>query len=147
MRVILFIVSLLFTVQGVFSQGNSTVDLKITITGIKEVGGNVSVNLFKTSDGFPEDPSKAYLYKTIKADHSKESVYFMNLSPGIYAFAVLHDENENDEMDKNFLGIPTEGFAFSNNYKPKIKSPAFVDAAFSVEQKDTSVEVEMLYFL
>ena len=34
---------------------------------------------------------------------------FGGLRPGVYAVAVLHDENQNDEMDFNFLGMPLEG--------------------------------------
>lgn len=129
----------------IYSQGGA--DLKITVTGIKDQGGQISVNLFNTEKGFPEDATKAFLYKTIQLNSSSESIYFIDLPPGRYAFAILHDANENGVMEKNFLGIPKEGFAFSNNYKPLIKSPSFSQAAFELTKNDTSLVVEMIYFL
>jgi uncharacterized protein (DUF2141 family) len=141
----LIILILLFLPSVNYAQNG--INLKITVTGLKDVGGKLSVNLFNTESGFPEEAEKAYLYKTIDVNSESESVYFINIPAGLYAFAVLHDTNENGEMEKNFLGIPKEGFAFSNNYKPLVKSPSFSQAAFELGEKDTAVVVEMIYML
>jgi uncharacterized protein (DUF2141 family) len=44
----------------------------------------------------------------------------------------LADLNNNDKLDKNFLGIPTEPFAFSNNVKPRLAAPRFEECKFTV---------------
>lgn len=40
---------------------------------------------------------------------------FDKLQPGKYAFQFIHDENNNKKLDTNWLGIPNEGFGYSNN--------------------------------
>ena len=42
---------------------------------------------------------------------------FNDIPPGTYAIAVFHDENANGKLDKNFLGIPCEGYGASNNVR------------------------------
>jgi uncharacterized protein (DUF2141 family) len=54
------------------------------------------------------------------------------LAPGEWAVAVSQDLNNNDKLDKNFLGIPTEPFAFSNNVKPRLSAPRFEECKFTV---------------
>ena len=63
---------------------------------------------------------------------------------GIYALAIYQDENKNGKIDKNFLGIPTEHYAFSNDYKPTIKAPAFKDCKFPYNEKTNSITMRMI---
>ena len=37
---------------------------------------------------------------------------FKGLKDGVYAIAIIHDENTNGKLDTNFIGIPAEGVAF-----------------------------------
>ena len=49
-------------------------------------------------------------------------------------------------MDYNFLGIPKEGFGFSNYYHTGLTKPKLNSFAFEVlENKNTKVEVKMKY--
>lgn len=48
-----------------------------------------------------------------------------NLKPGKYAFKYFHDENKNKKLDTNWIGIPTEGFGFSNNAEGTFGPPSF----------------------
>lgn len=52
--------------------------------------------------------------------------------PGRYAAAFFHDEDGDRVLDKNFLGIPTEGYAFSRDAHAALSAPAFERAAFDV---------------
>ena len=51
---------------------------------------------------------------------------------GRYAAAFFHDEDGDRVLDKNFLGIPTEGYAFSRDAHAALSAPAFERAAFDV---------------
>ncbi len=42
---------------------------------------------------------------------------FEDIPPGRYALAVIHDENMNGKLDANWLGVPKEGYGFSNDAK------------------------------
>ena len=52
-----------------------------------------------------------------------------NITDGEIAVLVYHDENSNGRIDKNFIGIPREPLAISNNYQPK-GPPSFARASF-----------------
>ena len=57
---------------------------------------------------------------------------FENVPAGVYAVSVFHDINSNQELDKNFLGIPKEGYGASKNKLPFASAPGFEDNKFSV---------------
>ncbi len=47
-------------------------------------------------------------------------------------------------MNQNFLGIPKEGYAFSNNASGTFGPPDFKDAAFKLEDEIT-ITIKMGY--
>jgi len=55
-----------------------------------------------------------------------------DLPPGDYAIRVMHDENGNGKLDSNFVGIPTEPWAMSNNAKGNFGPPKWGDAMFTL---------------
>lgn len=57
-----------------------------------------------------------------------------NLNSGKYAFKYFHDENKNKKLDTNLIGLPKEGFGFSNNAKGKFGPPSFRQMIFNVNQ-------------
>jgi uncharacterized protein (DUF2141 family) len=71
------------------------------------------------------------------------SVIFSGLDAGTYAVLVYHDEDGNNQMNKRFGMIPTEGYGLSNNPKV-IGPPAFKDSAFVVDQ-DSEINVQLNY--
>lgn len=56
----------------------------------------------------------------------------MQVRPGRYAFAFAHDEDGDGELDRDFLGIPSEGYGFSNDVRPALALPSWQSAAFDV---------------
>ncbi len=67
---------------------------------------------------------------------------------GSYAVQVIHDENDNRQFDRNFFGIPGEGYGFSNDaigflYTP----PDFADAAIEVGGQAVQVQVTLRYLI
>ena len=66
--------------------------------------------------------------------NKKAQLVFENLPAGTYAISVFHDENNNQKMDKNFLGIPKEGYGASKNKLPFASAPDFDDNKFQVLQ-------------
>lgn len=66
-----------------------------------------------------------------------------DVPPGEVAVLVYLDENGNNSIDKNFIGIPKEPLGISNNYRPK-GPPAFERAKFSVvENGSAAIEIEI----
>ena len=68
---------------------------------------------------------------TRKAAGTQEMFHFSNLPPGTYAAKVMHDENDNGKLDTNFMGMPIEGYGFSNNPQ-LLRKPTFDEAKFDL---------------
>lgn len=71
---------------------------------------------------------------------------FEDIPSGSYALVVLHDENMNGKLDTNWLGIPKEGYGFSNNAKPAaFHAPSFSDASFVYDGKTLDLTITLRY--
>ncbi len=120
---------------------------RVVVEGLRKSQGTVNILLFKGAEGFPEEENRAFRQQTVKASGNSVIFKFSDLPSGDYAFAILHDENNNGKMDKNFLGIPKEGFAFSNGYKPRSPKISFQNARITIDKKTAVTRVEMIYYL
>jgi len=135
------------TVDTVVSQETQDLtSIVITIENIKNQKGNIAINIFTAKDGFPSDFKKAYLNRRFSLDSVQNEFIIENIPPGEYAVAIMHDENANDKLDKNFFRMPKEGYAVSNNAKPgKFGPPKFEAALFTHGNTDTHLNLTMLY--
>jgi hypothetical protein len=73
--------------------------------------------------GYPQTHAKAYkeMHAAIDGDHAV--CEFKDVTPSTYAVIVFHDENQNGKLDKNFIGVPQEGYAASNNVRHLMSAP------------------------
>jgi uncharacterized protein (DUF2141 family) len=74
------------------------------------------------------------------------TVVFPDIPPGTYAAQIFQDENDNDEVDRNALGIPEEGVGFSNDAPIRMRGPKFIDAAFQVADAPVRLKVKLRFF-
>lgn len=121
------------------------VALTVRVHGLSNDKGQVAVALFASADAFP-DQKKAFAGRLTKIEGGRAAVRFEGVRPGKYAVAVLHDENQNSKMDFNFLGMPLEGYGFSNDASAPFGPPSFKAAAFVLTPRDSFVPVRMRYF-
>jgi uncharacterized protein (DUF2141 family) len=122
----------------------NTGSLTVQISGLKSQTGQVCLSLFANGQGFPTQGSSGAQARCVKAAGPMQ-VTFSNLAPGNYAVAVLHDANGDNQMNRNGLGVPTEGFGFSRNPSILKGLPKFGDAAVSV-QGATATQIQLTYF-
>ena len=106
-------------------------DLLVIVTGLRSQKGNVHIALYDDPDRFP-DPDGMIFKVEVPIVNGMARHKFAGLAPRRYAVAAYHDENDNDEFDQGFLGIPLEDYAFSNNAPVFLGPPSYVDAAFAV---------------
>ena len=125
--IIIIIVAVVFVPAAFAQMGKITV----VISGVEKIEGQLAIGLYNKSSGFPEI-SKAY--KGVFLDITKKDIQyvFSNIPNGNYAIAVFHDKNKNGKHDKNFFGIPKEGYGFSNNAPSTFGPPNFEKAAFNI---------------
>ena len=96
----------------------------VNITKFKNDKGVCRACLFNNSNSF-QNKSDALVCKSSKVVNGTATVTFNANSDGNYAVMVFHDENNNNIFDKNFLGIPKEGYGASKNKLPLAAAPSF----------------------
>lgn len=134
----ILIIALLFVLSfSLYSKEmtDSLVTLTVVISNIRSDEGNIRVHLYEigNQESFPDKSIRANQLKITNIINGKAVVSFDNLNPSTYAFTVHHDENLNVKMDRNLIGIPTEGWALSNNIKPLFKLPTFRECSFELK--------------
>jgi uncharacterized protein (DUF2141 family) len=139
-RLSLMVISFTFFVSIAYAQ---TGTLTVEISEIQGREGEISVGLYTSSENFPET-DKSYNGRIKKVTGEKAVATFQDVPVGTYAIAVFHDANSNSKLDTNFLGIPNEGYAFSNNVLGTFGPPDFEDASFKLDG-DKTVEIKMGY--
>jgi len=132
---------------SVNAQTKSTGTLTVHVSGARNTKGKIGVTLFQEAQGFPDDTSKGLRQQAVDIDPNAMSaeVIFKDLPQGAFAVSVLHDENGNGKMDKNFVGIPKEGYGASNNPKKKRRAPTFEEAKFSLNSAEQTIEITLIY--
>ena len=130
---------LMLLTNSVHSQSEGT-EIIINISGISSDEGQIIVHLYDSEEEFLEYPIKTELSKIVDG---KANVVIKEVPEGIYAIGVIHDENNNNEIDFNFIGMPTEDVAASNNAKGFFGPPSFDDAKFEVSAESVALKIKM----
>jgi uncharacterized protein (DUF2141 family) len=120
-------------------------NLTVTIDGLKTQQGQICLSLFSSGQGFPGQGG-ATQSRCVRATEAPLTVSFENLAVGSYAIAVFHDVNDDGVLNRNLLGIPTEGFGFSRNPRILAGPPRFGDSAVLVVGAETNIQIQLLYF-
>jgi len=109
-------------------------NVEVTITGIRSDEGRIDIGVFKDDASFQkEDAFRSFKFPKKDIKDGMMTVKF-NLEPGIYGLTLLDDENSNGKMEYNFIGIPKEGFGFSDYYHTGITKPKLDAFKFTIEK-------------
>ena len=120
-----------------------TYDLDITITDIKSNEGKMQIGLYNNKESFPlVDKQYRLFYFDV---NGFSGIYTIrDLPAGEYAVAIFHDKNSDRICNTNFLGVPKEGFGFSENFKPRFYAPTFNDCHFDLNS-NMSIKIKLIY--
>lgn len=119
--------------------------VEIDVTRLRSTRGVLRICLTSDPANFPACTDDAdALTRSIPA--SQRSIRFEALPHGSYAAAVIHDENANRKLD-TMLGIPREGFGFSQNPRIGFGAPRFSAARFGVDGAGVGQSITMRYLL
>jgi uncharacterized protein (DUF2141 family) len=111
--------------------------LEIEVTGIKNNEGKIMLQLLGADQ-------KVVSQLMSEISDKKSTISVKNLNPGKYAIRYFHDENLNGKMDTNFVGMPTEGYGFSNNPVGRFGAPPFEKWLFEIKS-DTKISLKPTY--
>ena len=133
---ILIILNLIF-LNVIFSQEETTkfyiaefrgdIYLEMVIKYLESNKGTIYIRILDEN----ENP---VIVGTSPVINYSSEISFDSIFPGKYAIQFFHDENENQKMDFNLIGIPKEKFGSSNNVKPILGPPKFEKMLFEIYQ-------------
>ena len=142
------LISVAFLFIGVLSLMSQQVNAKEVVVHIENIDiekpGNIMVMLYGHNVSL-KDHTKALAVKVMPAVFDKITVTFSSV-PMEFAIKVLHDENENGQVTKNWTGfIPAEGLGFSNGAKLSFGPPNFKRAKIILDNTTSAITIKIIY--
>ncbi|MBN1132656.1 MAG: DUF2141 domain-containing protein [Bacteroidales bacterium] len=137
---LLFIIIIIPT----YSQKAGHGTLAIKFTGMQNNVGAIAIGINSSDQGWPRKPQLEFRWKKTNSNEGILMAAIEDLPFGTYAISALDDENGNLEMDM-ILGVPREGFGFSNNPPIRFKTPSYESCAFKFEQPHMEIIIELNY--
>ncbi len=124
-------------------------DLIVHVDHLRNTRGKVGTIVFASPSGWPENKQKALRHGPADIVQTPAGItstaIWKGLPPGNYAIAAIHDENGNHKLDRNFFGIPTEGFGFANNPYVGLTPPSFQKASIALTCPSTEIAIHIQY--
>lgn len=133
------ILALLFLAFN-FAKAQDSTTLIVKISNVKVQTGTVYVGVYDCANNWMK--TMTYSGKA-KADGKEVMVTFENIPVGSYAISIYHDKNDNQELDTNFFGIPSEPYAFSAGASGRFGPPSWEKATFQVTAAPTTHEIKL----
>jgi uncharacterized protein (DUF2141 family) len=125
--------------------GGTQPQLHVVVSGVRRAAGNVTVTLYGDQRAkFLAHHGALSVIRVPVTGVSAEACFAVS-APGTYAVAVYHDENDNHHFDRTLLGLPAEGYGFSNNVRPLFGLPSFASVTFPVGPTQTRIGIALIY--
>ena len=121
--------------------GSAQNKLTVQVVGVTSDTGNIMLAVYDKADGFLKE-GKAVMGVSTKAVSGITELHIDDLPEGQYALAIYHDENGNEELDTNWLGIPKEPIGFSNSKMKAFGPPKFKECAFHFKA-DKQIQISL----
>ncbi len=135
-------IKLLFTwvfllLMSSFSSADAqTGTIALDVTGIEvEEGGKVKIGLFN-SEGYLEF-GQEIIGINLEVKEAAISHALSEIPAGTYVLAVYQDQNDDDKLNKNLFGAPSEPYGFSQNEYGLFGPPDFEDVSFEMKENET----------
>ena len=119
--------------------------LNVVVEGVRSSNGLVAITLYA------DNPSKFLVRKgslyvgrvDARAGTTRGCIFLPK--PGVYAVAIYHDEDGDKSFDRTGLGLPAEGFGFSNNAATLAGLPQFKSVRLNVPKPGLTSRITLRY--
>ena len=120
--------------------------IRVDVYGFENNNGKARLLLFNTKQKkyFPDNDKKAQVRLVQNIANGRVTFFVKDISYGDYAISVHHDEDNNGEVNTNWLGIPNEGLGASNDAKGSFGPPDFDEAKFTLKSPQISLKINMV---
>ncbi|MBN2200664.1 DUF2141 domain-containing protein [bacterium] len=118
-------------------------DLTVIVTGLKSDRGDVQIGLFNSAESF-RGKSPKFMGAALPIADRRAEWRVGTIPFGEYAVKLFHDEDGDDTVDRNFIGMPTESIGFSNRAKIGLAgAPGFNKSKFLLNSPERTVVIEL----
>ena len=116
--------------------------LRLELVGLAGASGNVYFSIYDSKDTWLGKNTVQSVTLDIETNLQGDFVITEVMLPvGEYAISVFYDRNGNGKLDTNFIGIPKEPIAISNNAKMKFGPPKYKEAKFQLELEPLLLQI------
>jgi uncharacterized protein (DUF2141 family) len=121
------------------------VRLQVSVDGMRSTAGNITITIYPDDAAHFLDGKYKLARQSVPVTLPVTHACFAMAAPGFYAVALFHDENANGHFDTSMLGLPEEGYGFSNNPTLYVGPPSLAQARFAAHAGDNPVAVRLKY--
>ena len=115
-------------------------ELTVIISGATPAKGQFLVSVFNSQVNWMKN---SHMQDVVAVTSDGSGRAALDVPPGSYGIAIIHDANGDGKINTNALGIPTEAFGFSNNAKAGFGPPGFRRAVFDVAATGTAITIQL----
>ncbi len=122
------------------------VDVALQVTNIRNNEGILKVAIFYDDESFQSEETAEYII--LDKSNAENGVLnaTIQLPVGECGLSSLDDENENDKMDYNWMGIPQEGYGFSDFEHTGWSKPHYEDFKIEIHPAgNQTIKMKMRY--
>ena len=127
----------------VWSVAASAAEVAVTVDGIRNDKGQIRLSIYASPKEWPDHPAPGH--NQAQAAKRGSVSFKFDLPPGTYAIDGFHDEIGNGKFKTSLIGLPEEGYLFSNNVRPGLSAPSFDSASFRVPPNGTAISITVHY--
>ena len=121
----------------------STAELTVTIDNVRDAKGDVRISVFASAKEWPDHPTPEH--GQVLPAKTGNVVFKFDLPPGTYAIDGFHDELGTGKFKSSLIGLPEEGYLFSNNVRPGLSAPSFQSASFALPPEGKAISISIQY--
>lgn len=137
-----YISLLLFSTLFGFQQPAETYELKVVLTNINKLEGDIKFGIFNNSKTFLNKGQEVIAFSKTASSHTM-TFNVKNLEKGDYAIAIYHDINKDNKCNLSWIFRPIEPYAFSNNIKLGFFKPSFDECKFTLDG-DKTISIKLI---
>jgi len=132
-----------FLLSVVWSLSASAAELAVTVTGVRNAKGDIRLSVYVSPQEWPDQSTADH--DQVQPAKAGSVIFKFDLPPGTYAINGFHDEIGNGKFKTSLIGLPEEGYLFSNDVRPFLSAPSFASASFTLPPQGTAISISMHY--
>ncbi|WP_343061192.1 DUF2141 domain-containing protein [Novosphingobium flavum] len=119
--------------------------IDVSVDGVRSSQGLVAITLYADKPRkFLARGGSLYVGRVPAREGNTTGCIFVP-KPGVYALAIYHDENADQAFNRTAIGLPAEGYGFSNNPSTLAGLPSFKSVRLSIPRSGLVTRIRMKY--